>query len=45
MGLHEHPEAVPLLDDADLSPDAVRSCAGRRRAKEALWRRSGKKKN
>jgi SRSO17 transposase len=28
MDLLEHPDAKPLLDDADLSPDAVRSCAG-----------------
>jgi SRSO17 transposase len=27
MDLLEHPDAQPLLDDADLSPDAVRSCA------------------
>jgi SRSO17 transposase len=27
MDLLEHPDAQPLLDDADLGPDAVRSCA------------------
>jgi SRSO17 transposase len=29
MDILEHPDAQPLLHDAELSPEAVRSCAGR----------------
>jgi SRSO17 transposase len=29
MDILDHPDAQPLLQDAELSPDAVRSCAGR----------------
>src|SRR5271157_2477116 len=29
MDILDHPQAQTLLDDADLSPDAVRSCADR----------------
>src|SRR5437773_1792809 len=29
MDILDHPDAQPLLQDAELSPEAVRSCAGR----------------
>src|SRR5438045_851107 len=29
MEILKHPDAQPLLGDAELTPDAVRSCAGR----------------
>jgi hypothetical protein len=37
MDILDHPDAQPLLDDAELSPEAVRSCAGRLEAFAARY--------